>query len=137
MSQRPKVPHDVLAKLRLVCLGLPDAYEEPAWTGTRWCVGKKNFAHVLMIDNGWPPAYAKAAACTGPACVLTFRSSGAKADAPRFGRRPFFRPGWWPNIVGLMLDVSVDWEEVEGLLTESYCVLAPKRLAARVERAQH
>ena len=60
-SQRATVPRDVVAKLRLICLGLPDAYEESAWVGTRWCIRKKNFAHVLMIDAGWPPAYARLA----------------------------------------------------------------------------
>ena len=39
---------------RLTCLDLPEAYEEQAWAGTRWMVRKKNFAHVLMIDRGWP-----------------------------------------------------------------------------------
>jgi hypothetical protein len=34
----PRVPDAVLAKLRLVCTGLPEAREEPAWTGIRWCV---------------------------------------------------------------------------------------------------
>ncbi|HEY6329698.1 MAG TPA: MmcQ/YjbR family DNA-binding protein, partial [Blastocatellia bacterium] len=40
--------------------------------------------------------------------------------------------GW----VGLRLDLdSIDWDEVAGLLTGSYCLLAPKRLAAAVEAA--
>jgi hypothetical protein len=37
-------------------------------------------------------------------------------------------------VVGLVLDGSVGWDEVAELLTESYCVLAPKRLAALVSR---
>lgn len=128
-----KVPGDVLARLRSVCLGLPDAYEESAWVGTRWCVRKKNFAHVLMIDSGWPPAYAGAAACNGPACVLTFRLSKAKLAAPRFARHPFFRPVWFPNIAGMVLDARTDWDEVEALLTGSYCVLAPRKLVALID----
>ena len=34
----------------------------------------------------------------------------------------------------MILDAAVDWDEVTELLTESYCLLAPKSLAARVER---
>ena len=134
MAAHPSVPDDVLAQLRLVCLDLPDAVEEPAWVGTRWCVRKKNFAHVLTINAGWPPAYAQAAACPGPACVLTFRCLRAQADATRFTQRPFFRPAWFPNIVGLMIDDGTDWDEVGALVAQSYCVLAPKRLAGLVDR---
>ena len=119
-SKRADVPHEVLARLRLVCLDLPEAYEEEAWAGTRWMVVKKNFAHVLMIDAGWPPAYARAAGSDGPLCVLTFRISAAATGALRFERPPFFRPVWWPNIVGLRLDANTDWDEVAALLTRSY-----------------
>jgi hypothetical protein len=132
-SRRENVPHEIVARLRLVCLDLPEAYEEPAWVGTRWMIAKKNFAHVLMIDAGWPPAYAKAAGSNGPLCVLTFRISAAAAGAQRFERPPFFRPGWWVNIVGLVLDAHTDWDEVATLITGSYCVLAPKKLAALVD----
>lgn len=128
------VPSEVLGKLRLICLGLPEAYEEAAWVGTRWCVGKKNFAHALMIADGWPPAYVRAAGTNGPACVLTFRLPGALTDAARYTRAPFFRPVWWPNIAGMVLDTGTDWDEVESLLTGSYCALAPKRLTALVDR---
>ena len=134
MTAHPAVPANVLARLRLVCLDLPDAVEERAWVGTRWCVRKKNFAHVLMIDAGWPPAYAQAAACSGPACVLTFRWPKAQVDVPRFNRHPFFRPPWFPNIVGLVIDGRTDWDEVDALVVQSYCVLAPKRLVALVDR---
>jgi hypothetical protein len=132
-SKRAEVPREILARLRLVCLDLPEAHEEEAWAGTRWMVIKKNFAHVLMIDGGWPPAYARAAGSDGPLCVLTFRISAAATGALRFERPPFFRPVWWPNIVGLVIDANTDWDEVAALLTKSYRVLAPKKLAALVD----
>jgi hypothetical protein len=33
MADHPEVPDAVLARLRLVCLDLPEAYEEAAWVG--------------------------------------------------------------------------------------------------------
>jgi hypothetical protein len=33
-----------------------------------------------------------------------------------------------------VLDADVDWDEVADLLTESYCVMAPKRLAAMLAK---
>jgi len=129
------VPPELLARLRLTCLDLPEACEESAWTGIRWMVAKKNFAHVVMIDAGWPPAYAKAAKNEGPCCVLTFRSPRPALHAPRFDRVPFFRPPWAPNILGMTLGAKADWDDVHTLLVESYCLLAPKKLAERVDRS--
>jgi YjbR protein len=132
--QHTEVPLEILARLRSVCLGLPDAYEEPAWVGTRWRIRKHTFAHVLTIDAGWPPAYARAAANDGPITVITFQSSGQELDAFSNIGHPFFRPRWRPNIVGMVLDAGVDSTEVAELLTESYCQLAPRKLVELVAR---
>jgi hypothetical protein len=128
----PQPPVAIIEKARLICLDLPDVVEEAAWTGTRWCIRKKNFAHVVMIDGGWPPAYAAAAGDDGPVCVLTFRTQGPAADTPRFARSPFFLPPWWRDIAGIKVHVDSDWDQIEPLLVASYCALAPKALAARV-----
>ncbi len=124
----------VIAALHPICLTLPEAYEEQAWVGTRWMIRKRTFAHVLLVDGGWPPAYAKAAGTDGPATLLMFRSSGAEAHALRTMGPPFFAPVWRTDEVGMILDAAVDWDEVAELLTESYCLLAPRSLAAHVER---
>jgi len=130
---RPHVDPATLARLRAICLGFPDAAEEAAWAGTRWCVRKKNFAHVVAIDAGWPPAYAAAAGSDGPLTVLTFRLPIARLAAPRYARAPFFKPVWFADVLGLRLGADTDWDEVEDLLAASYQVLAPKRLAGRME----
>jgi hypothetical protein len=131
---RPDVPTAVLAQLRSVCLDLPDAYEEEAWVGTRWRIRTRTFAHVLVIDSGWPPAYARAANAEGPVTVVMFRSSGPELDALRTMGHPFFAPRWRSDEVGMMLGGDVDWREVTELVTESYCVQAPMRLAQLVRR---
>jgi hypothetical protein len=129
----PDVPREIITELRSVCMELPEVEEESAWTGIRWCVRRKNFAHVLMIADGWPPAYAQAARSGGRVCVLTFRSQGRRLEPPSFDSYPFFRPVWFPNIVGMVLDDQVDWDRVARLLIVSYRVLAPKKLASLVE----
>jgi len=132
--ERREVSEQLVARLRAVCLALPDAYEEQAWVGTRWRIRKKTFAHVLAITDEWPPAYAREAPLVGNANVLTFRSSGQELDALTNAGHPFFKPRWNPQVVGMVVEDDVDWAEVDELLTESYCVLAPKKLAARVRR---
>jgi hypothetical protein len=47
---------------------------------------------------------------------------------------PFFYAGWGRDVVGMVLERSTDWTEVAELLTESYCVLAPRKLVAQVAR---
>ena len=128
------VAPEVLDRLRSVCLRLPEAHEEEAWVGTRWRVRTRTFAHVLVVDAGWPPAYARAAGSDGPITVLTFRSSGAELDQLRHRGRPFFAPPWRADEVGVVLDAGVEWEEIQQLVTESYCALAPKRLRDLVAR---
>src|SRR6266508_2066255 len=61
VGEHAEVPLEIVTELRSVCLGMAEAYEEQAWVSTRWMVRKKNFTHVLMVDSGWPPAYARAA----------------------------------------------------------------------------
>jgi YjbR protein len=137
MTEHVDVPAELVAKLRSICAGLPEAYEEQAWVGIRWRIRKQTFAHVLTIDSGWPPAYARAAGSDGPITVLTFRSSGPGLEILRNASHPFFSPRWSPNVVGMVLDGGADWDEVADLVTESYCVLAPKRLVALVDQSSH
>lgn len=132
LSSRGSPPSPILVRLRTICLDLPEAREEPAWAGVRWNIAKKNFAHVLALDGGWPPAYA-AAAGVDAGCVCTFRLEPAQCAAPRFRRAPFFRPVWFPNIAGVVIDARTDWDEIEMLVRHSYRVLAPKKFAAAVE----
>jgi hypothetical protein len=132
-TKRLPVPQQTLNALRSICMELPEVVEEQAWAGIRWSVRKKNFAHVLMIDSGWPPAYAQASGLQGPACVITFRSQGREFEPPSFDRAPFFRPVWFANIVGMTLDENADWDRVGRLLIASYRVLAPRYLLRRLE----
>lgn len=127
------VPARILHKLRAICLRLPGAYEEAAWVGIRWMVRKRNFAHVLRIDAGWPPAYARAASNAGPLLVLTFRTTDMLRDALRQAGERFFVAAWgtrWgTKVVGVKLRADSDWDEIETLLQESHRLLAPRTRA--------
>jgi hypothetical protein len=128
------VPVAVLTRVRGICGGLPEVREESAWIGVRWQVRGRTFAHLLTIEDGTPQAHARAAGTDGPATALTFRAPEAEIPAYRVLGAPFFFGGWGRDVVGLLIDASTDWAEVAELLTESYCVLAPAKLAERVTR---
>jgi hypothetical protein len=134
-----EVPAEVLARLRAVCLALPETYEEPAWVGTRWRIRKKTFAHVLRVAPGEPPVHAREASVDGPSTVLIFRAQGEELAVLTDTGYPFYRPAWGRGVVGMILrpdsaDNPVDWTEVAELLTESYRVQAPVKLARQVDR---
>lgn len=129
---RAEVAAAVVERLRAIVRDLPEAYEEPAWVGTRWRIRSHTFAHVVQIEAGWPPAYARASTIEGPATVLTFRSSSPELEVLEAAGLPYFRCNWGRDDVGIVLDDATDWDEVAELVTESYCLLAPKKLAALV-----
>jgi YjbR len=118
------VPEEVEELLRHRCSELPDAYEESAWVGTRWMVRKRTFAHVLGVVVADEP----------PRVVLTFRSVGEELEVLRRAGPPFIELGWGRDVMGVVIDAETDWDEVRELLTESYCVFAPKKLIGLIER---
>jgi YjbR len=124
------VPQDILAKLRGICLGLPETYEEPAYIGTRWRIRKKTFAHVFVIEDGQPHYYAKDIGRDGT--VVTFRASPEELHALSNGGDPFFKTTWPPDMIALLIEDDADWAEVAELLTDSYRVRAPKKLVEQL-----
>ncbi len=129
-----EIPADVLAEVRGLCLDLPETFEEPAWVGRRWMVRKKSFAHLFWADEHSTPSIVKAARIFGAGPVLVFRSDGPELVALRNSGPPFFYAGWGRDVIAMTLRGRVDWSEVRELLTESYCVMAPQKLQALVER---
>jgi hypothetical protein len=52
------------------------------------------------------------------------------ADPARFFVPPYVGHRGW---IGVRLDAAHDWEELAALVTASYRLIAPKRLAARLD----
>jgi hypothetical protein len=87
-------------------------------------VRKRTFAHVLGVEVDGAK----------PVVVLSFRSTGEELEVLRNAGHPFFVLGWGRDAMGMVLDEGTDWDEVRELITESFCVMAPKKLIARVDR---
>ncbi|MDX6277307.1 MAG: hypothetical protein QOJ72_1435 [Nocardioidaceae bacterium] len=117
------VPPEILDRLSAICLGLPEAYEEPAWTGIRWRVRTHTFAHVRTLESG-----------DDSVTRMTFRAPADEVDALANAGPPYFRADWGRDVVGIVFDRDTDWSEIAELLTDSFCVMAPQKLIARVER---
>jgi predicted DNA-binding protein (MmcQ/YjbR family) len=136
MTRSPRIEPsgDVVARIGATALALPESYEEDAWTGVRWRVRKKTFAHVLVAQEGYTSAYRDMTGVTEPTTVLTFRSSGDELLALTHAGPPFYQPPWSPTVVGMVLDGDTDWDEVAELVTESYRFCARQKLRHRLGR---
>jgi hypothetical protein len=67
--------------------------------------------------------------------LLVLRADPAEREALLSIGHPFFAPRRArPDRVGVWLTSDTDWEEVQELVIESYRVLAPKKLAALLDK---
>lgn len=128
MATRIEPAEDVVRRLAATALALPQAHQEDAWTGVRWRIRTKTFAHVMVAQEGYESALFDLVGIREPTTVLTFRATGDELLALTHAGLPFYRPPWSPTVVGVILDEDTDWGEIGELVTESYRFLAPLRL---------
>ena len=122
VAERPDVPAKLLRRLRKVLDALPDCEIEDAWVGVRWRVRQQTVAHVAGGEDG--------------KFRITFRAEPDEVVAFEHLGEPYFRCDWGHNVVGLILDERTDWDELVELLTDSYCIQAPAKLADTVSRPE-
>lgn len=126
------VPPQILDRLRPICAGLPEAYEEPAWIGVRWRIRKRTFAHVYTPDPERHPLYARQPTAAGPSTVVTFRVPIDDLIGLTANGHPYFRAGWGRNVASAFLGDHTDWTEITELITDSYREMAPKFLLTQL-----
>lgn len=107
------------ARLRRLCLALPETAEVETWEQPTFRVRGRIFAMLHQGEHG-PAVWFKAP--PGSQEVLT------EAAPDRFFRPPYLGHKGW---VALRLGGAVDWDEAEALIRRSYSLIAPKRLAAQ------
>jgi predicted DNA-binding protein (MmcQ/YjbR family) len=106
------------ARLRALCLGLPEASEVVIRRGPTFRLEDKIFA-LDRVVNGRASVWFKAP--KGAQAVLV------GADEGRFFSPPYYGAKGW---VGMWLDREPDWGEIESLVRRSYALVAPKRARA-------
>jgi len=112
-----------LARLRRICLALPEAHEVEAWGEPTFRVRNKLFAMYADAGNhhgnGRSAVWCKAAPGN--------QSLMVRAAPERFFVPPYVGPSGW---VGIWLGRGTDWKELGELLTDAYRLVAPTRLLA-------
>jgi hypothetical protein len=116
-----------LARLTRICLALPEAAREDAGDHAAFLVRGKKFAYYLDNHHGDGIVAVCCRAVPGDNELLV------ASDPARFYRPAYIGPRGW---VGLRLDgARIEWGEVAELVTDSYRLAAPKRLARLLARS--
>jgi len=117
---RPLVPAAWVERLSALLTAFPEVREHDAWVGMAWKVRSATVAHVFGGED--------------QRFRITFRADPDEVVAFQHMGEPYFKASWGSNVVGLLLGDGTDWEELAELLTDSYCIQAPTRLAEQVPR---
>jgi predicted DNA-binding protein (MmcQ/YjbR family) len=114
-----------LTKLTRLCLTMPEASRELMGRHAGFYIRKKTFAYFLDDHHGDEIVGVTCKVLPGDNKTLV------ASDPARFYMPAYLASKGW---VGLRLDVGeVDWGEVKELITHSYLLVAPRRLAAAVQ----
>ena len=118
----------MLARLRCICLGLPEVEERLSHGAPTFFVrGKRPFVMVLADHHGDGRFAIWCAAGEGVQSMLV------DADAERFFVPPYVGHRGW---LGVRLDVPVDWDQIADLVEAAYRRVAPKRLLAELDAGE-
>jgi phosphoribosylglycinamide formyltransferase-1 len=125
MAAKPS-QQDRLDALTRICLALPDAKREDKGAHCAFLVGKRTFAYYLNDHHGDKIISVCCKVLPGENHLLVESGPGRFYLPAYIGSR-----GW----IALRMDrAALNWTEVKELIRGSYLQVAPKKLAALVER---
>jgi predicted DNA-binding protein (MmcQ/YjbR family) len=116
---KPKGYEQALARIRSLCLALPEAREVEAWGHPTFRAGKKMFA-----------AFGGEAGELSLGLKMSFARQDELLEDDRFFPTPYAaRLGW----VSLRIDGRTNWQEVQSLVGEAYRQVALRRMLKALE----
>ena len=119
---------EILARIREICLGLPETSERLSHGAPAFFVrGKRAFLMVVTNHHGDGRFAIWCAAAPGTQQLLI------EVDPERFFRPPYVGHRGW---LGVRLDRAVDWDELTGIAEDAYAEVAPKNLVDAARAAK-
>ncbi len=115
-----------LERLRTLCLALPEVSERVSHGSPSFFIRGKKLLCSFQPDGHhgqhglsiWAPA---------PPGV---QEQLVDDEPERFYRPPYVGVNGW---IGVRLDRDVDWEEIDGIVRDAYCHVAPKTLIRQLD----
>jgi hypothetical protein len=116
----------ILARVRKLCLELPETSERPSHGAPTFFVReKRSFVTVMTNHHGDGRFAIWCAAGAGVQAMLV------EADPERFFVPPYVGHRGW---LGFRLDRDLDWNELAGIVEDAYVEVAPARLVEAAAR---
>jgi hypothetical protein len=122
-----ELPEDILDRVRTLCLVLPevtvrvdDSLIRKRSTAYSFDIRRRSFCLLVATEGS-----------TGRAVpLLVLRARAGERAALLAAGHPYFASRAGGDRIGVLLSDDTDWAEIRELVTESYRILAPKKLTA-------
>jgi hypothetical protein len=118
-----EVPQDIVERVRTLCLALPEVTVRVDGWAQSFDIRRRSFC--LLVAREGPAGK--------PVPRLVLRSGPDEREALLSIGRPFFASRAGRDRIVVILTDGTDWEEIRELVTESYRILAPKKLTALLD----
>ena len=119
----PEVAEDLVERVGTLCLGLPETSVRVDKWAYSYEIRRRSFCLLLAPEDPEGTAIP----------LLVVRADPDERAVLLAIGHPFFAPRSGADRLGVLLSESTDWEEITELVTESYRILAPKKLSALLD----
>ena len=130
MSAPVELPEDIVERVRTLCLALPevtvrvdDSLTTSRSTAHSFDIRRRSFCLLVARENSKGK----------PVPLLLLHAGPEEREALLSVGHPFFASRTGRDRIVVVLTDDTDWEEIRELVTESYRILAPKKLAALLD----
>lgn len=125
MVEPTDVPKATVRHMRRICTALPEVIEQGGSGRYVFKTGRRTFVNLIAVPD---PA-------GGTVTVMSARVPASEQEALLAVGHPFFQPrsanaqDW----IGMVIDDETDWGEVAEVVTDSFALVAAKRLVAQLQ----
>jgi YjbR len=126
VSPPVEVPEEILERIRTLCLALPEVSVRVDASLAR----SRSTAHSFEIRRrSFCLLVAREGSTGKPVTLLVLRADPDEREALLATGHPFFAPRSGRDRIAVVLNHLTDWVEIRELVTESYRILAPRKLS--------
>jgi predicted DNA-binding protein (MmcQ/YjbR family) len=129
-SEPVEVPEDIVERIRTLCLALPEvtvrvdaSLSRARSTAHSFDIRRRSFCLLVALEDS----------AGRPVPLLVLRAGPEEREVLLSIGHPFFAARAGCDRIVVLLTDDTDWAEIRELVTESYRILAPKKLTALLD----